>query len=205
MDLPLAGGPAASPGRVEVSPVWLTLVPFEVTEPDAGGDVDVASTWCWRVDVDVDGDVVAFGWAACVGVAVGLAQGVPVTSAVVLPVALVFAVADADAVVLAVLVLVALAVAVLVVVVLSVGLALLAGLALVLLLAGLVAVPAGRALGVADLLALFEGDGEELDGHAGAFVLAWLLGMLLGLTPPADELIGWPIRPRPELRCCCWR
>ena len=83
---------------------------------------------------------------------------------------------------------VALAVAVLVAVVLSVGLALLlAGLALVLLLAGLVAVPAGGTLGVADLVVLFVGDDAELDGHAGTFALAALLEMLLGLTPPADE------------------
>ena len=57
--------------------------------------------------------------------------------------------------------------------VLSVGLVLLlAGLVLVLLLAGLVTVLAGGALGVADLVVSFEGDGEELDGHAIAFVLA---------------------------------
>ena len=42
---------------------------------------------------------------------------------------------------------------------------LLAGLVL-LLLAGLVTVLAGGALGVADLVVSFKGDGEELDGHA---------------------------------------
>ena len=57
----------------------------------------------------------------------------------------------------------------LVLVVLSVGLVLLlAGLVLV-LLAGLVTVLAGGALGVADLVVSFKGDGEELDGHAVTF------------------------------------
>ena len=181
-------------------PVWLTLVLFEVAGLDVAGldvaGLDVAGLDVAGLDVaglvlvDVDGDVVAFGWAACVGVAVGLTQGVAVTSAVFLPVALTFAVADADAVVVAVLVPVALAVGVLVVLVLPVGLALLVGLALVLLLAGLVAEAAGLAPGFVDLLALFEGDGDELDGHAVAFVLVRLLGILLGLAPPADELIA---------------
>jgi hypothetical protein len=81
-------------------------------------------------------------------------------------------------------------------VVLSVGLVLLlTGLVLV-LLAGLVTVLAGGVLGVADLVVLFKGDGEELDGQAITFVLAWLLAWLLGrrlgLIPPADELNGLP-------------
>jgi hypothetical protein len=82
-----------------VLPVWLVLVPFEVTEPEVGevGEVGVDGL----VLPDVDGDVVAFGWC-CVGVVVGLgvvvvAQGVPVALAVVLPVALVSAVAEAVA------------------------------------------------------------------------------------------------------------
>jgi hypothetical protein len=187
-----------------VLPVWLTLVLLEVAGLDVAGldvaGLDVAGLDVAGLDVaglvlvDVDGDVVAFGWAACVRVAVGLSQGVAVASAVFLPVALAFAVAEADAdaeaVVVAVLVPVALAVGVLVVLALPVGLALLAVLALVLLLAGLVAEAAGLAPGLVDLLALFNGDGDELDGHAVAFVLVRLLGILLGLAPPADELIA---------------
>jgi len=76
-------------------------------------------------------------------------------------------------------------------VVLSLGLALLlAGLSLVLLLAGLLAVAVGVAVGLGDSLAVCEGDGEGLDGHAVGVALVWLLRMLLGLTPPTDELIG---------------
>ena len=201
-------------------PVWLTLALLEVGGLDVAGldvagldvagldvagldvagldvaGLDVAGLDVAGLDVaglvlvDVDGDVVAFGWAACVRVAVGLPQGVAVASAVFLPVALAFAVADAHAVVVAVLVPVALAAGVLVVLAFPVGLALLAVLALVLLLAGLVAETAGLAPGLVDLLALFNGDGDELDGHAVAFVLVRLLGILLGLAPPADELIA---------------
>ena len=72
----------------------------------------------------------------------------------------------------------------------------LAGLVLVLLLAGLVA--RGRCwlgLVLVLLLASSDGDGEELDGHAVAFALVWLLGMLLGLAPPADEPIGLLLDP----------
>ena len=127
--------------------------------------------------------------------------------AVVLPVALVFAVAEAvaEGVVVTVLVGVAVvlgvAVVVLVAVVLSLGLALLVvGLALVLLLAGLVTVAAGGTLGLADLVALFEGDGEELDGHAVTVTLGWLLGMLLGAdTAGRRGTAGGPIRSRPGL------
>jgi hypothetical protein len=182
-----------------VLPVWLTLVPFEVTEPDAG-EVGLDGL----VLADVDGDVVAFG--CCVGVVVGWGaglvaqEGVAVALAVALPVALVVAVAEAvaEAVALAlrvevVPVALAGAVAVLVAVVLSLGLVLLlAGLALVLLLAGLVAVPVGGTLGVVDALALCEGDDVELGGHAGTVALAWLLAWLPGLIPLADELIAWP-------------
>jgi len=83
-------------------------------------------------------------------------------------------------------------------VVLSVGLALLvAGLALVLLLAGLLAVAAGVAVGLGDLLVSCEGDGEGLDAHAVAVALVGLLGMPLGLAPPADELIG--LAPNPSV------
>ena len=82
--------------------------------------------------------------------------------------------------------------------VLSVGLALLlAGLVLV-LSAGLVAVAAGVAVGLGDLLAVCEGDGEGLDGHAVAVALSGLLGLLgmpLGLAPPADELIWLALTP----------
>ena len=120
-----------------------------------------------------------------VGWAVGLApQGGVVALAVVLPGGLVVAAAEAGAegVVVAVLVGVAVAlgvaVGVLVAVVLSLGLVLLvAGLALVLLPAGLVLVAAEVTVG----LALLEGDGEELDGHAVGITRARLLGMLLGL------------------------
>jgi hypothetical protein len=194
--------PLAAPDGV--LPVWLALVPFEVTEPDAC-EVDVDVDLAGLVLAGVDGDVVAFG--GCVGVVVGWGVGLgaqPVAVAVVLPVALVFAVAEAVAeavalALLAVAVPVALAVAVavpvgvLVAVVLSLGLALLlAGLALVLLLAELVAVLAGGTLGVADALALCEGDGVELGGHAFTVALAWLLAWLLELIPLADELIAWP-------------
>jgi hypothetical protein len=170
-----------------VSPVWLTLVSFEVPEPDAG-EVGVDGL----VLAGVDGDVVAFGVGVVVGLGAGLvAQGDPVALAVVLPVVLVLA----EAVELALLVAVALAVAVavLVALVLSLGLVLLlAGLALVLLLAGLVTVLAEGTLGVADLVVLLAEDGAELDGHAVTFALAGLLEMLLGLTPPTDELIALP-------------
>jgi hypothetical protein len=76
-------------------------------------------------------------------------------------------------------------------VVLSVGLALLlVGLALVLLLVGLI-VGRGVTLGLGDALALCEGDGDEVGGHAVACaLLARLLGMLLRLATPADEFIG---------------
>jgi hypothetical protein len=165
-----------------VSPVWLTLVSFEVSEPepDAGevGEVGVDGLVLAGADGDVVltvglGEDVVVGWGAGLG-----AQGVSVALAVVLPVALVFAVAEAVELALLVAVVpvaLAVAVAVLVAVVLSVGLALLlAGLALVLLLAGLVPVLAEATLGVADLVVLFAGD----DGHAGTFALAALLEML---------------------------
>ena len=65
-------------------------------------------------------------------------------------------------------------------------------LALALLLAGLVTVAAGSTLGLADLVALLEGDGEELDGHAVTVTGAGLLKMLAGVIPPADADSGWP-------------
>ena len=141
---------------------------------------------------------------------VGVPQGLADASAFLVPVALVFAVAEAVAGELLAALPVALAVPValalrwrcwsrvLVAVVLPVGLALLlAGLALVLLSAGLLAVAAGVAVGLGDLLASCEGDGEELDGHAVAVALARLLGRLLGLAPPTDELIG--LAPNPSV------
>ena len=98
---------------------------------------------------------------------------------------------------LAVLLAVPVALAVLLAVV-SVGVALLvAGLALVLLLAGLLAVAAGVTVGLGDLLAVCEGDGEGLDAHAVAVALVRLLGMLLGVAPPTDELIG--LAPNPSV------
>ena len=68
------------------------------------------------------------------------------------------------------------------------------GLALVLRLDGLVA---GVTLGDADWLASFEGDGGEVDLHTVAFALGRLLGMLLGVRPPADEDNGWPAPAAP--------
>ena len=188
-----------------VLPVWLTLVPFVDAEPDADADADAD----WLALVDADADVVTFGLSVCVlvgsgssvgvGVRVRVGQGVAVAWAVVLsPVALVFALAEtvealAEGVVVAVpvgvTVVLGVAVTVLVAVVLSLGFVLLAGLVLV-LLAGLVALAAGATLGDADLLALFEGDGEE---HAVAIALGWLLGMLLRLTRPAEADSGLPV------------
>ncbi len=217
----------APPVEVPVGvPVWLTLLPFEVTEPDAEEDeldvdedeldvdedeLDVDED---ELDVDFDGlaladvdvDLLALGVVFEAGVWVP--QGLADASAFLVPVALVFAVAEAVAgellaappVALAVPVALALAVlvAVLVAVVLPVGLALLlAGLALVLLSAGLLAVAAGLAVGLGDLLASCEGDGVELDGHEVTVVLARLLGRLLGLAPPAEELIG--LAPDPSV------
>jgi hypothetical protein len=193
-----------------VLPVWLTLVPLEVTELDADADGDADFDGLALVDVDADGVVVGFCSGALVGVVGGvglLAHGVAVALAVVLlPVALVFALADAveavealaEAVVGAVLVGVTVGLGVVVAVlagVVSLGLVLLVGLAVVLLvvlLVGLVALAAGVTLGLVDLVALFKGDGEEVGEHAVAFALARLLEMLLGLTPPADADGGLP-------------
>jgi hypothetical protein len=189
----------AAPDKVPrdgVPPVWLTLVPFEVTELDAD-------------DLGVDGlalaegdpDEVALGFGVCVCVAVTLLQGLSVALAVaLLPVALVFAVVEAvaGAVVAALLagvpVELADADAVLAGAVLPLGLALLllGGLELVLLPAGLVLVTAGVTVGLTDLLALAEGDGEEPDGHAGGIARTWLLAMLLELTGLTDEVCGLP-------------
>ncbi len=196
---------------LDVAPlVWLALALFEVTEPEGGADVGVDVDGLARVDVDADGVVLVLGLAV-VGVVVGvgaeLSQGVPVAPAVVLPFALVFALADTvgEAVVMAVLVglavvlgVVAVMVAVLVPVVLSLGLELLVtGLPLVPLLAGLVAVAAGDALGDARLVTLFEGGGEGLGEHAVVVARTELLGMLLGVGPPADDDIGLPPPPAP--------
>ena len=73
-------------------------------------------------------------------------------------------------------------------VVLAVGLVLLlAGLVLVLL-----AVPRALLAGLVLVLlvASSDWDGEELDGHAVACALVWLLGMLLGVAASAEEPIG---------------
>jgi len=201
---------------VGVLPVWLTLLPFEVTEPDAEEDeldvdedeLDVDFNGLALADVDVD--VLAVGVGVVFEAGVWVPQGLADAWAFLVPVALVFAVAEAVAgellaalpVALAVPVALALALAVLVgvlvVVVLPVGLALLlAGLALVLLSAGLLAVAAGLAVGLGDFLASCKGDGEELDGHEVTVVLARLLGRLLGLAPPTDELIG--LAPNPSV------
>ena len=157
---------------------------------------------------DVDVDVLAVGLGVVFEAGVWVPQGLADALAFLVPVALVFAVAEAVAgellaalpVALAVPVALALAVlvVVLVAVVLPVGLALLlAGLALVLLSAGLLAVAAGLAVGLGDLLASCKGDGEELDAHEVTVVLARLLGRLLGLAPPTDELIG--LAPNPSV------
>jgi len=194
--------------------VWLTLAPFEVTEPEGDADVGVGVDGLALVDVDADGVVLDLG-VVDLGVVVGsggvLWQRVPVASAAVLPFALVFALADAvsEAVVVAVLVglavVLGVVVAVLVAVVLSLGLELLlAGLPLVLLLAGLVAVAAGDALGDAKLVTLLEVDGEGLGGHTVAGARTELVEMLLGVRPPADDDIGLPppaVRWAPLLLC----
>ena len=151
---------------------------------------------------DVDADEVACGSSAVlVGVAVAaglLPQGLSVASAVaLLPDALTFAeaeaVAEGDVVAVLVAVLVGLAVAVLVAVAVPVELAPpLAG--LVVSSAGLVAeaLAAGVALGLAELAASSEGDGEVLGEHVATVALVWLLGMLAGVAPPADVPIGLP-------------
>ena len=140
--------------------------------------------------------------AVLVGVAVAaglLPQGLSVSSAVaLLPEALTFAeaeaVAEGDVVAVLVAVLVGLAVAVLVAVAVPVELAPpLAG--LVVSSAGLVAeaLAAGVALGLAELAASSEGDGEVLGEHVATVALVWLLGMLAGVAPPADVSIGLPV------------
>ena len=174
---------------------WLALVPFEVTERDGDADVDGLAL----VDVVAAGLTFGSDFLVGVGLAVELGpQGVAVALAAVLPAGLVtVAEAAAEGVVVTVLVGVAVVlgvvVGVLVAVVLPPGLALLVvELALVPLLVGLVTVAAGSTLGPADLAALLEGDGEELDEHEGAIARARLLEMLLGLRTPADEAIVWP-------------
>ena len=161
----------------------------------------ISTGWRWPTWT-LTSDLLALGVVFEAGV--GVPQGLADASAFLVPVALVFAVAEAVAGELlaappvALAVPVALALAVLVAVVLPVGLApLLAGLALVLLSAGLLAVAAGLAVGLGDLLASCEGDGVELDGHEVTVVLARLLGRLLGLAPPAEELIG--LAPDPSV------
>ena len=175
-------------------PVWPTLVPFEVAEPDA----DALAL------VDLVADAVIFGLGLdVVGVLVGsgveLSQGVPVTVAVVFAPVFALAEAAAEAVAVAVLagVTVGLDVGVLVAVMLSPGLALLpAGVPLV-LLTGLVVVAAGVALGLAVLLAWSEGDGVVLGGHTVIVAPARALEMPLGLRPPADDNSGLPVPATP--------
>jgi hypothetical protein len=166
---------------------WLALAPFEVTEPDGDADADLDGLAL----VDVAGGVLTLGLAVLVGLADEPPHGLPGASAFGLSVALGFAAAEAFVEVVAeglvVAVSVGLAVVELVGVVLSVGLApLLVGLALALLLAGLVTVAAGRALGLADLVTLLEGDGEEPDAHAVTVTRAGL-ETLVGVIPPADS------------------
>ena len=86
---------------------------------------------------------------------------------------------------------------------------LLAGLVLVLLLAGLVLVLLLAGLVLVLLLASSDWDGEELDGHAVACalvwlldmlvwlldMLVWLLDMLLGVAPSGEEPIGLLLDP----------
>ncbi len=192
---PVEAPPVEAP-PVEAPPVWLTLVPLEVTEPDADEPgVDELAL------AEVDADEVAFGLflgvlaGVTAGVTVGLRQGVPVALGVF---RLAFTVAEAvaEAVVVAVLVAVAVPVAVAVVlgvaVVVSVGLAVLLGGEALVLLAVPVVVAAGVTVGVADLLASFEGDGEELGPHAVTIALGRLLKMLLGLGLPTCRPIGLP-------------
>jgi hypothetical protein len=197
----------------EVSPVWLAPAPFEVVpleaaEPDAGElelelDVDELAL------ADVDADELTFCLGVWGGVGVRLPQGFPAASAVDLVLGLAFAdalaVAEVVVVTALVAVLVALAVAVLVAVVPSLGLApLVAGLALVVPLAGLVTVAAGVTLGLADLAVFFAGDGEELGPHTVIVALARLLGMLLGVRPPAEVLSGAPVPSVAEVPLLLW-
>jgi len=215
LDPPLADRTPVDPALAppdEVLPVGLTLLPFEVAELDAE-ELDADEL---RVDGRTLADVDLAGVALDVGVVIGLGvdvpQGFPVVAAVVSPGMLLFAAAEADAeadaeaiaaaaVVVGVLVVlpVALGIAVLVGVVLSVGLALLlVGLAPVLLLAGLVGLVAGTGvtLRLGDVLALCEGDDDEVDAHAvTCALLARLLRMLAGLAPPAEEPIGLLLDP----------
>ena len=178
-------------------------------------------------DVPVPDSGVASEGAVVVGLAV--AQGLPVVAAkavvvgvgmlVTLPVALGvvgvtvtvgLGLGVTVGVLLAGLVLVLL-LAGLVLVLLLAGLVLvllLAGLVLVLLLAGLVLVLLLAGL-VLVLLASSDWDGEELDGHAVACalvwlldvlvwlldVLVWLLDMLLGVAPSGEEPIGLLLDP----------
>ena len=177
-------------------------MPLEVAGLDVDG-LDVAGL----VLVDVGGDVVAFGlgrlWSAWRS---GSRRGVAVALAVFLPVALAFAVADADAVVVAVLVPVALAAGVLVVLAFPVGLALLAGLALVLLLAGLVAESAGPARACRPARTYSTETAKNSTGTRSRSCWSGCWGILLGLAPPADELIAVadPSVPWGRCCCCCW-
>ena len=190
---------------VGLTPVGVTLMPFEVAEPEAD-ELALVGVGVDTVTVGV-GLVVGVG----VGVGVGVPQGLAVAltassvSTVVVPVALVSAVAGAVA---ADCSRSRLPVA-------------LAGAGRVVLRWDSCCCWPGwcscccwpgwcRAAGLGVVLGtarLSEWDGEGLDGHAVACALSWLLGllgMLLGVAPPAKSLSGWcSLRPCPGPRCCC--
>ena len=80
--------------------------------------------------------------------------------------------------------------------VLSLGFAPLAGLALVLLLAGWSPGPQGSRSGSPTCSPYSRGTAKQSTLHAVTVALGRLLGMLLGLIPPADEDNGWPAPAR---------
>jgi hypothetical protein len=170
----LAGRTGADPVLLRAAevPVEVLALALEDTEPD-GGELDLD-------ELGLAGGVLPLGLGVFVGlgVVVGvLPHGLPLAWAFGLAVALGPAVALDEAVarVLVVGMLVA-GVLVGVGVVLAVGLALLlvVGAALVLLV-GRVGVPVGVARGLGDVVALFGGAGEGLDGHTGTVALGPLV------------------------------
>ncbi len=181
----------------------LVSVPFDAGEfgdEELGDELDVPGLAL----VDVDAGALTLGLAVLVGLglALSLTQGVLVALAVVLPAlpaAPLLAAAEADVLALfvglLVAVAVAVAVAVLVALMLLLGLALLllaAGLLLVLPLAGLATVAGGGTLGLTDLAALAEWDGEGLGGHTVGFALLGPMAVLPWLRPPAAAPAGLP-------------
>jgi hypothetical protein len=174
----------------ELPPVGVRL-PFDVEELDVDG-LALA-----EADAVAEADPLAVGLADLLGVGLGLRQLVPVALCVFLPAALLLAAAEAVEVVLLLALPAGLAVAVAleVALVLPLGLALLLtvlplGPALVLVLPGLLAVAAGRALRVTDLLAVGVADGEELGRHPVCVGLGGPLDAVPWLPPPSDKPPG---------------